>query len=86
MTCSRLEDKTGDPRFNIPWTNAGCPAITLPAALNGAGLLLGVQLAGAPGTDLHLLRVARHVEERLGWGKRAPSFLESSSKPLLKKI
>ena len=63
-------ESTGDPRFSVHWTNAGLPVITLPAALSAAGLPLGIQLVGAPGADLHLLRVARFVEERLGWGRR----------------
>ena len=63
-------ESTGDPRFNIPWTNAGLPVITLPGGLSVAGLPMGIQLVGAPGTDLHLLRVALRVEESLDWGRR----------------
>ena len=62
-------ESTGDPRFSIPWTNAGFPVVTLPAGLSSTGLPLGVQLVGAPGTDLHLLRVARAVEDLLEWGR-----------------
>jgi len=67
-------ETTGDPRFSVPWTNAGFPVITLPASLTGRGLPLGIQLVGAPGNDLHLLRVARCVEERLDWGRRMASL------------
>jgi len=63
-------ESTGDPRFNVPWTHAGLPAITLPVSLSASGLPLGIQLVGAPGADEHLLRVARYLEERLAWGQR----------------
>ncbi len=63
-------ESTGDPRFNVPWTHVGFPVITLPVTLNQAGLPLGIQLVGAPGTDHHLLRVARYVEEKLEWGRQ----------------
>jgi Asp-tRNA(Asn)/Glu-tRNA(Gln) amidotransferase A subunit family amidase len=63
-------ESTGDPRFNLLWTNAGLPAITLPVSLSAAGLPLGIQLVGAPGADHHLLRVARYVEDRLPWGQK----------------
>ncbi len=69
---------TGDPRFSVPWTNAGFPVVTLPATLTGEGLPLGIQLVGAPGKDLQLLRVARWVEERLGWGRRMAALNSKS--------
>jgi Asp-tRNA(Asn)/Glu-tRNA(Gln) amidotransferase A subunit family amidase len=64
-------ESTGDPRFSIPWTCAGLPAITLPLGLNPQGLPLAIQLVGAAGSDRHLLQVAAYVEERLQWGHRA---------------
>jgi len=60
-------EATGDARFSIPWTNAGLPVIALPAARSVLGLPIGIQLVGAPGTDLHLLKVARYIEACLGW-------------------
>ena len=63
-------ESTGDPRFNIPWTSAGLPVITLPAALGAGGLPLGIQLVGAPNSEARLLRTARFLEERLGWKHR----------------
>ena len=38
---------TGDPRFQIPWTSCGFPAITLPSGLSRSGLPLGIQLAAS---------------------------------------
>lgn len=37
---------TGDPNMNLPWTNAGMPAVTLPAGHAANGLPLGLQLVG----------------------------------------
>ena len=42
---------TGDPVMNLPWTQAGLPALNLPAGTNAAGLPLGVQLVGRFGAD-----------------------------------
>jgi Asp-tRNA(Asn)/Glu-tRNA(Gln) amidotransferase A subunit family amidase len=55
----------GDPRFCTRWSLAGTPAICLPAARGEHGLPLGVQLVGGRGTDAHLLRLARSVEQLL---------------------
>ncbi len=68
-------ESTGDSRFNTPWTSAGFPVITLPAALGSAGLPLGIQLVGAPGSDVRLLRIAGFLEERLGWNRRIAPVL-----------
>ncbi len=35
---------TGDPVMNLPWTNAGMPALTVPAGRSKEGLPLGLQL------------------------------------------
>lgn len=55
----------GEPLMNLLATFAGLPAITLPTALDDAGLPLGVQLIGRQDGDEHLLAMAAAVEERL---------------------
>lgn len=64
---------TGDHRMNRLWTYTGFPAVTLPAALNGDGLPLGVQLVGKRGEDLRLLDMAAVVEAAIGFTQR-PQF------------
>jgi aspartyl-tRNA(Asn)/glutamyl-tRNA(Gln) amidotransferase subunit A len=53
-------------RDTMEWTAgasiAGSPAIVLPVCLSRSGLPIAVQLVGAPGTDLALLRFARAIE------------------------
>ena len=56
---------TGDPVFQVPWTSAGLPSITLPSGLGASGLPLGVQLAGQPFAEGSLLAVARWCESVL---------------------
>jgi aspartyl-tRNA(Asn)/glutamyl-tRNA(Gln) amidotransferase subunit A len=50
---------TGDPRFIAPWTALGGPIVTIPAATSAAGLPLGCILAGRPGADDLMCRMAR---------------------------
>jgi amidase len=45
---------------------AGCPAVSIPCGSTAAGLPVGLQLIGAPGSDVSLLRTARAVETVLG--------------------
>ena len=56
---------TGNPVFQVPWTSAGLPSITLPSGLSETGLPLGVQLAGQPFSEATLLAVARWCESVL---------------------
>jgi Asp-tRNA(Asn)/Glu-tRNA(Gln) amidotransferase A subunit family amidase len=56
---------TGDPVLNIPWTQAGLPAVCLPAGRNAAGLPLGLQVAGRWQADEALLAGARKIAEAL---------------------
>jgi Asp-tRNA(Asn)/Glu-tRNA(Gln) amidotransferase A subunit family amidase len=58
-------DSTGDPVMNIPWSQAGMPAICLPAGRNAAGLPLGVQVAARWWADETLLAWAVDVESAL---------------------
>jgi Asp-tRNA(Asn)/Glu-tRNA(Gln) amidotransferase A subunit family amidase len=58
-------DSTGDPVMNIPWTQAGMPALSLPAGFNAAGLPMGLQVAARFGCDEELLAAARGLEEAL---------------------
>ena len=46
-----FETGTGDPVMNLPWTQAGLPAATLPAGRGTSGLPLGFQIIGRFGRD-----------------------------------
>jgi mandelamide amidase len=52
-------------RNTDPPSNAGLPAISLPAGLTAAGLPVGLELVGPAMADAHLLAVARAVEQLL---------------------
>jgi Asp-tRNA(Asn)/Glu-tRNA(Gln) amidotransferase A subunit family amidase len=56
-------DSTGDPVMNVPWTQAGMPALCLPASRNAAGLPLGLQVAARWWADEALLAWARALEK-----------------------
>ena len=56
---------TGDAEYCAPWTLLGVPALSLPAGFGKNGLPLGIQIVGAYGEDLRMLRVAKWVEAAL---------------------
>lgn len=55
-------ESTGDPVMNLPWTQAGMPALTLPIGVDPDGLPLGLQIVGRAGDDERLLAWAGHLE------------------------
>jgi Asp-tRNA(Asn)/Glu-tRNA(Gln) amidotransferase A subunit family amidase len=58
-------DSTGDPVMNLPWTQAGLPAINLPAGKSQDGLPLGLQVVGNWFKDESLLFWAKELEQVL---------------------
>jgi Asp-tRNA(Asn)/Glu-tRNA(Gln) amidotransferase A subunit family amidase len=60
-------DRTGDPVMNLPWTHSGLPTLNLPMARNGAGLPLGLQVAGRWYADEALLEWAMELEAVIGY-------------------
>jgi len=58
-------ESTGDPVMNLPWTQAGLPAVNLPAGKNRDGLPLGLQLAANWYKDESLLFWAKELEKAL---------------------
>jgi Asp-tRNA(Asn)/Glu-tRNA(Gln) amidotransferase A subunit family amidase len=61
-------ESTGDPAMNLPWTQAGMPAINLPSGKSGTGLPMGLQVIAAPGQDEALLDWAEEIERTLSPG------------------
>ena len=57
---------TGSPLMNLPWTQAGLPAISLPAGRTANGLRLGFQCVGAFMADERLLKWAAPMAEIVG--------------------
>ena len=54
---------TGDPVMNLPWTQAGLPAVGIPAGTHASGLPMGLQVVGRWNGDEALLA---HVEGMQG--------------------
>lgn len=57
---------TGNPVMNLPWTNAGVPALNLPVERTRSGLPMGLQLIGRFGEDEQVLAWAARIEGLLG--------------------
>jgi Asp-tRNA(Asn)/Glu-tRNA(Gln) amidotransferase A subunit family amidase len=55
-------DSTGDPVMNLPWTQAGMPALNLPSGLSPEGLPMGLQVTAGWATDEALLCWAEDLE------------------------
>jgi Asp-tRNA(Asn)/Glu-tRNA(Gln) amidotransferase A subunit family amidase len=63
-------DTTGSPTMSVPWTQAGLPALSLPAGTvarepGGPALPVGLQCVGRPGADEQLLAWAPGIAEAL---------------------
>jgi Asp-tRNA(Asn)/Glu-tRNA(Gln) amidotransferase A subunit family amidase len=58
-------ESTGDPVMNLPWTQAGLPAINLPAGKNNEGLPMGLQIIANWHKDESLLFWAKELEKVL---------------------
>jgi amidase len=59
----------------IPVTMSGCPAISVPAGFNAAGLPMGMQLWGPNHSERLLLEVAQAYEDATGWVEKRPPGL-----------
>jgi Asp-tRNA(Asn)/Glu-tRNA(Gln) amidotransferase A subunit family amidase len=55
-------DHTGDPVMNLPWTQSGLPAVSVPSGPAANGLPLGLQLIGRWQADELLLHWAAELE------------------------
>ena len=69
-------ETTGDPSFQAPWSLIGWPSISLPSGISADGLPFAVQLVARRLDEATLLRVARRVEEVLGFRGRPPDSTE----------
>jgi aspartyl-tRNA(Asn)/glutamyl-tRNA(Gln) amidotransferase subunit A len=76
-----LGEKSDDPIamylndvFSVPASLAGLPAISVPAALDGAGLPLGLQIIGKPLDEQGVLNAGLAFEERAGFAARPEAW------------
>ena len=72
----------------IDWMTVCCaitvtsaPAISVPGGITADGLPVGLQIVGAPGQDIQVLKVARLFEQATGHGKFRPPMLDPQPAP-----
>jgi len=59
-------------RNTRPFNALGLPTVSIPCGFTAAGLPVGMQLTGAPGDDLAVLRLAHAYQVATGWHLRRP--------------
>jgi amidase len=59
-------------QFTLPHNILGTPAISLPLAMNSAGLPIGIQLGGRPAEEHVVLQLAAALEQARPWSGRIP--------------
>jgi aspartyl-tRNA(Asn)/glutamyl-tRNA(Gln) amidotransferase subunit A len=65
---------TGNPVLNKPFSFLGFPSINVPCGRTGAGLPVGLQIAGRPFDELTVLRAAQAFEAATPYSAQAPSL------------
>ena len=58
-----------------PFTLAGLPTLNVRAGFNGAGLPMGLQIAGPVHADMEVLRLGHAYDLASGWGAVRPGVL-----------
>jgi amidase len=59
-------------QYTLPHNIMGTPAISLPLAMSGSGLPIGVQLSAPPAQEHLLLQLAAQFEAERPWATRVP--------------
>jgi len=76
VTAAPDASSTGDGLFNLPWSYAGLPAVTIPCGLTADGLPCGLQFVGA--VAVQTLAMAGLVERVLQFNEQPPIVKELS--------
>jgi aspartyl-tRNA(Asn)/glutamyl-tRNA(Gln) amidotransferase subunit A len=70
---SKAQPHTGGTAvFTAPFNLTGHPAISVPGGMSGAGIPIGIQLAGRLGGDAELLAIAHAYEQATVWHTMRP--------------
>lgn len=74
-------DKTGSPKFNKPFSNAGLPALTLPIGFSDdTGLPIGIQIIANYDGEQSLIDLGEQLQEELDYQDQTPSVDEYHKK------
>ena len=65
---------TGDAAFQVPWTAAGLPTVTVPTGLSELGMPMGVQFGGPLGAEGQVLGASQWCERVAGLNQGPPNY------------
>jgi amidase len=68
----RYLDRWSDAAYMFAFNLSGLPALSLPAAMDGRGVPIGVQMVGRHGDEACVLRLARQLETARPWAQHRP--------------
>ncbi len=74
MRAQVAEDFNNIGKFTSPFNATGTPTITLPCGFTADGRPIAFQLAGAPGSEALLLKVADAYQQATDWHTRHPAI------------
>lgn len=66
---------TGSPAYNLPFTNAGVPTLTLPAGYSNNNLPLAIQLITGPMEEQKLIDAGYLFQKATDWHLKTPEIL-----------
>lgn len=68
---------TGSPAYNMPFTNAGVPTLTLPVGISTTGLPIGMQWAARHGNEQALADLGLYYQQLTDWHACLPPLCQA---------
>lgn len=70
-------EKTGSPKFNVPFSNAGLPTLTIPIGISSQRLPVGMQIIADDFCEQHLIDIGIKFQKETDFHLISPLFINS---------